>query len=138
MSLILVPICALIDDQGHLFLSRRQPHQGYLEFPGGKVENNETPTETLIREMKEELGIIVQKEYLQSVGFAVHDYNKPYVLLLMYVCRQWQGTPTGIEGQEIVKIPIQELENHIKNMPPANIEFVPLLLKKLKELECLV
>ena len=72
---------------------------GLWEFPGGKVEAGERPEETLIRELKEELGIVVNEACLAPLTFASHSYPDFHLLMPLYVCRRWEGTVTALEGQ---------------------------------------
>jgi 8-oxo-dGTP diphosphatase len=72
---------------------------GLWEFPGGKVEEGEVPEVTLIRELREELGIDVTASCLAPLTFASHTYDDFHLLMPLYVCRRWQGTPRPLEGQ---------------------------------------
>ena len=76
-----------------------QTMAGLWEFPGGKVEAGERPEETLIRELKEELGIAVKEACLAPLTFASHAYPDFHLLMPLYVCRRWEGTVTAREGQ---------------------------------------
>jgi len=72
---------------------------GLWEFPGGKVEPGETPEETLIRELKEELAIDTSASCLAPLTFASHAYPDFHLLMPLYVCRKWQGIVRPTEGQ---------------------------------------
>ena len=72
---------------------------GLWEFPGGKVETGERPEQSLIRELKEELGIIVKEECLAPLTFASHLYPDFHLLMPLYVCRRWEGFVEAQEGQ---------------------------------------
>jgi 8-oxo-dGTP diphosphatase len=74
---------------------------GLWEFPGGKVEAGERPEETLIRELKEELGIVVKEACLAPLTFASHTYPEFHLLMPLYVCRRWDGIATAQEGQRL-------------------------------------
>ena len=55
-------IAAIIRNNNKTLIARRRPNKhlgGYWEFPGGKIENGETPEECLVREIKEELGVSI-------------------------------------------------------------------------------
>ncbi len=102
MKLVLVAACALIDTDGRVLIAQRpagKPMAGLWEFPGGKVEAGERPEETLIRELKEELGIVVNEACLAPLTFASHTYPDFHLLMPLYVCRRWEGTVTALEGQ---------------------------------------
>ncbi len=98
LRVVLVVACALIDPDGRILLAQRPPQKamgGLWEFPGGKVEPGETPEATLIRELAEELGIAVQEACLAPFTFASHAYNDFHLLMPLYVCRRWDGTPAS-------------------------------------------
>ena len=94
VKLVLVAACALIDADGRVLIAQRPPGKpmaGLWEFPGGKVEAGERPEETLIRELKEELGIVVKEACLAPLTFASHGYPDFHLLMPLYVCRRWEG-----------------------------------------------
>src|ERR1700675_2628871 len=91
---------------------------GLWEFPGGKVETGERPEQSLIRELKEELGIIVKEECLAPFAFASHRYPDFHLLMPLYVCRVWQGTVTALEGQSLAWVRPVRLAEY--PMPPAD------------------
>ena len=112
LRLVFVAACALVDPDNRILLAERpagKPLAGLWEFPGGKVEPGERPEETLIRELREELGIIVEEPCLAPLTFASHAYEKFHLLMPLYVCRMWKGTPTPREGQTLKWAKIQEL-----------------------------
>src|SRR5258708_12002477 len=87
--LVLVAAAALIDADGRVLLAQRPPGKsmaGLWEFPGGKVEAGERPEESLIRELKEELGITVKEACLAPLTFASHCYPHFHFLMPLYVC----------------------------------------------------
>lgn len=91
---------------------------GLWEFPGGKVEGHEGPEETLIRELREELGIDVTAACLAPLTFASHDYGDFHLLMPLYVCRRWSGRVEPREGQEVRWIRPVRLSEF--PMPPAD------------------
>ena len=94
LDILLVAACALIDADGRVLLAKRPPGRplaGLWEFPGGKVEKGETPEAALIRELEEELAIVVPQMCLAPFTFASHTYEAFHLLMPLYVSRKWQG-----------------------------------------------
>ena len=119
--LVLVAACALIDPDGRVLIAQRPPGKsmaGLWEFPGGKVEAGERPEQTLIRELKEELGIAVNEECLAPLTFASHVYPDFYLLMPLYVCRRWDGFVQAKEGQDLKWVRMHDLRDY--PMPPAD------------------
>ncbi|MTI18265.1 8-oxo-dGTP diphosphatase MutT [Rhodobacteraceae bacterium RKSG542] len=130
MKTVIVAACALIDADGRILLAQRPEGKslaGFWEFPGGKVENGETLEDTLIRELSEELGITVKKECLAPLTFASHGYEDFYLLMPLYVCRRWTGTPVGVEGQALKWVKPVRLRDY--KMPPADEPLIPHLME---------
>jgi 8-oxo-dGTP diphosphatase len=128
-KLVLVAACALIDADGRVLLTERPAGKamaGLWEFPGGKVEAGERPEETLIRELKEELGIEVQEPCLAPLTFASHGYADFHLLMPLYVCRRWEGIVTAKEGQRIAWVRLNRLRDY--KMPPADEPLVAHLM----------
>ena len=80
---------------------------------------------TLIRELREELGIDVTAACLAPFAFASHEYEKFHLLMPLYLCRRWKGTPTGRENQTLAWVRPQKLTEY--EMPPADKPLIPLL-----------
>lgn len=99
---------------------------GLWEFPGGKVEAGERPEETLIRELYEELGISVNEACLAPLTFASHAYEDFHLLMPLYVCRRWDGTPSAMEGQTLKWVRPVQLRDY--PMPPADEPLIPHLM----------
>jgi len=121
VRLFLVSACALIDPDGRVLIAQRPPGKamaGLWEFPGGKVEPGERPEQTLIRELKEELGIAVKEECLAPLTFASHVYPDFYLLMPLYVCRRWDGFVQAKEGQDLKWVRMHDLRDY--PMPPAD------------------
>jgi 8-oxo-dGTP diphosphatase len=99
---------------------------GLWEFPGGKVEAGERPEQTLIRELKEELGIVINEACLAPLTFASHSYPDFYLLMPLFVCRRWEGTVTAVEGQRLAWVRPNRLRDY--PMPPADVPLVSHLM----------
>jgi len=121
VKLVLVAACALIDADGRVLLAERPTGKtmaGLWEFPGGKVEASERPEDALIRELKEELDIVVREACLAPLTFASHAYPAFHLLMPLYVCRRWEGTVKPREGQRIAWVRPNRLREY--PMPPAD------------------
>ena len=126
--LLLVSACALVDADGRILLAQRPEGKslaGLWEFPGGKVEPGETPEETLIRELEEELGIKTKVACLAPLTFASHTYESFHLLMPLYICRRYEGIPSGREGQAIKWVRVRDLRSY--PMPPADEPLIPFL-----------
>ena len=126
---IFVSAVALIDVDSRILISNRKNRKqfsNYWEFPGGKIENNETPDACLIRELKEEINVDVSKNCIAPIGFSTSSYSEFDITLLLYICRKWIGTPIPLEGNDIKWIAPKDLKLH--KMPKANSSLIPILL----------
>ena len=134
IDMLLVSAVALIDHDGRVLLAQRpedKPMAGLWEFPGGKIEPDETPETALIRELNEELGINTAATCLAPLSFTSHSYAASdtreafHLLLLLYVCRRWQGQPQAIEGGTLKWVRPQQLRDY--PMPEADISLIATL-----------
>ncbi len=133
MKLLLVAACALLDRDGRVLIAQRPEGKamaGLWEFPGGKVEANETPEAALTRELREELGVEPCERCLQPFAFASHAYEDFHLLMPLYVCRQWDGFARPLEGQKLAWAYPEALRDY--PMPPADLPLVHELVDRLQ------
>lgn len=129
MKLVLVAACALVDADGRVLIAERPAGKalaGMWEFPGGKVEPGERPEETLIRELAEELGIVVKEACLAPLTFASHTYADFQLLMPLWICRRWEGLAQGREGQRLAWVRPGKLRDY--PMPPADEPLIPVIV----------
>jgi 8-oxo-dGTP diphosphatase len=128
VKLVLVVAAALVDADNRVLLARRPPGKsmaGLWEFPGGKVQDGESPEAALCRELAEELGIDVRDSCLAPFTFASHRYPTFQLLMPLYLCRRWNGTMEAREGQELTWVKPMRLADY--EMPPADKPLVAML-----------
>ena len=128
----LVVAAALIDPDGRVLIAERPPGKamaGLWEFPGGKIEPGETPEAALIRELSEELGILVKPACLAPFTFASHSYAQFHLLMPLYLCRRWEGTPQPREHVAIKWVRPRDLitNRDAYPMPEADLPLLPML-----------
>ena len=124
-KVVLVAACALVDADGRVLIAQRPPGKpmaGLWEFPGGKVDLDERPEDALIRELKEELGIVINEACLAPLTFASHTYEDFHLLMPLYVCRRWEGTVQPREGQKLAWVRPNRLKEY--PMPPADVPLI--------------
>lgn len=127
-----VVAAALIDGEGRILLQKRAAGRqmaGLWEFPGGKVEQDETPEAALVRELDEELGIQADVKALVPAGFASADNDGRHMLLLLYLCREWKGTPSALDAEALVWVELADMTT--LPMPPADAPLVESLARLL-------
>ena len=128
MKVVLVSAVALIDTDGRILLAQRPEGKsmaGLWEFPGGKIEDGETPEIALIRELEEELGINTWQSCLAPLTFASHSYESFHLLMPLFACRKWEGTPQSKEGQALKWVKPNDLKMY--PMPAADVPLIPIL-----------
>ncbi|MEA1937767.1 MAG: (deoxy)nucleoside triphosphate pyrophosphohydrolase [Pseudomonadota bacterium] len=131
MTLIASPLVlcvagALIDTDGRVLLAQRPEGKmmaGLWEFPGGKIESDETPEAALARELYEELHINIDPNVLVPLAFSSHAYDAFHLLMPLFSCRAWQGEIRPREGQKIVWVESDRLTDY--PMPPADVPLIP-------------
>lgn len=128
MKLVLVAALALIDEDGRVLLTQRpegKPMAGLWEFPGGKIEDGESPEAALIREMREELGVELRAPCIAPLTFASHTYEDFHLLMPLFVCLRWEGDVEPLEGQKLAWVRASRLRDY--PMPPADLPLIPIL-----------
>lgn len=128
LPLVLVSAAALVDRDGRVLIAQRAAGkhlEGLWEFPGGKVEPGESPEAALVRELREELGIDTAQSCLAPCGFVSHAYDDFRLLMLLFACRKWRGSPHGQQGQAVRWARVPEM--FTLPMPPADRPLLGLL-----------
>ena len=126
-KILWVVAAALVTSDFQVLLSRRPAGKtlaGFWEYPGGKIEKDETPEDALCRELEEELSLSIQPADLEPLTFSSFDYPDFHLVMPLFVCRKWQGKPIPQEGQTIVFVPSGTvgLDEETYPMPPADKE----------------
>jgi len=125
---MIVVAVALVDGEGRVLLQQRPPGrhmEGLWEFPGGKIDAGELPEAALIRELREELGIETEAACLAPATFASAGLGDRHLLLLLYVCRKWRGTPQPLHATELKWVRPNQM--FALPMPPADKPLIGLL-----------
>ncbi|MDA9990540.1 8-oxo-dGTP diphosphatase MutT [Paracoccaceae bacterium] len=128
MKIVLVSAVALIDKDGRVLIAQRPEGKsmaGLWEFPGGKIEPNETPEAALVRELNEELGIETWDSCLAPLTFASHSYDDFHLVMPLFVCRKWTGIVQPKEGQTLKWVDAKALKDY--PMPAADIPIISIL-----------
>lgn len=126
VNVVTVVAVALIRDDGAILLTQRPEGKamaGLWEFPGGKLEEGETPEHALVRELQEELGISVNPSALQPLTFASHTYDSFHLLMPVYTCTEWSGKISPQENQAMAWVMPDQLADY--PMPEADLPLIP-------------
>lgn len=128
MPKILHCVAAVIDDgEGNILLGQRpegKSFAGFYEFPGGKLEEGETPEDALVRELEEELGIKADKTKFKPLTFSSYSYPEFHLVMPVYHVTCWEGDIIPQENQEVVWVKREKLTNYIDKVPGANIRLL--------------
>lgn len=125
MSLLLVSTGVLLDKQERLLITQRpigKVMAGLWEFPGGKIENKETPEQALIRELDEEINLKVNENDLYPLTFISYKYIWFHLLMMVYICRDWKGKPQPRETQAAAWVSQRHLPFY--SLLPANTPII--------------
>lgn len=120
-KIVHVVACALVDVDGRVLLAKRPEGKSMAnlwEFPGGKIESGETPETAIVRELSEELAIDTKSTCLAPLSFVSHEYETFHLVMLLYVCRRWWGTPKPVEASELAWVRAPRLRDY--DMPDAD------------------
>ena len=130
--LLLVAAVAMINHENQVLLAKRPEGKalaGLWEFPGGKVDEGETPEAALVRELNEEIGIIAEVKDLKPISFSSFCYQDFHLLMPLWELREWQNTPIAKEKQELKWVDAKSLKEY--QVPPADVFLIDFMEKYL-------
>ena len=117
----LIALMALVNEKNEVLISLRKNKKefdGCWEYPGGKVEKNETLEQAVIREIKEEINLEISKNCIAPLTFAVDQHGGSETVLFLYICRKWEGSITSLLDQRIKWVKPIDLAEY--QMPAPN------------------
>ena len=132
-NLVTVSALVLLDQDKRILISERPQGkfmQGFWEFPGGKLEKGENPEICLIREIKEEIGVDLENFCFSPLIFTLNKYENFDVLLLLYICREWEGIVSPKENQNIKWVFVNKLFD--SNLLPGDQKLIPYIRDAIK------
>ena len=132
-DLVTVSALVLLDQDKRILISERPKGkfmQGFWEFPGGKLEKGENPEICLIREIKEEIGLDLENFCFSPLIFTLNEYENFDVLLLLYICREWEGIVSPKENQNIKWVFVNKLFDC--NLLPGDQKLIPYIRDAIK------
>lgn len=124
--MINVVAAILENDKKEILIAKRKNDKilgGFWEFPGGKVEKDETPEEGLIRELKEEMNIDIK--VIEYIGENIHDYERGSINLIAFKAKILKGNIKLVDHDEYKWIELSELNSY--KLAPADIPIISLL-----------
>ena len=129
MQKMIIPVVGLVNEKNEILLASRKKgafKAGKLELPGGKMDAGEYPKDTAIREMKEELGVEIAPENLEETTFICNAFPEieRFCVVLVYLCKKWQGEPQGLEGQTLRWVTLTEIETAFPDFLEENEEML--------------
>ena len=132
-DLVTVSALVLLDQDKRILISERPQGkfmQGFWEFPGGKLEKGENPEICLIREIKEEIGVDLENFCFSPLIFTLNKYENFDVLLLLFICREWEGIVSPKENQNIKWVFVNKLFD--SNLLPGDQKLIPYIRDAIK------
>jgi 8-oxo-dGTP diphosphatase len=127
----LLVVAALVENRGRVLFSQRRADQSFpraWEFPGGKVESGESPTEALTREIREELGCTIRVGEVAEVVY--HAYPEFDLVMLVYRAGIVAGTPRPVEVEAVAWVPRRQIAK--LTLPPADLPLARKLARQTK------